>query len=223
MGTTQQARPGQGAVEGEARGAEHFGDFPVSNRFQRAPMLAGYTYAPEEAIKARDGGRLLAIRLETNRSCNLRCRYCYAGSGDEVDGAMCLGKLLDVVEQAASMGARSVVVIGGGEPTIYPWFRELIDHVHGLGVVPVIFTNLTTMTRDLAEFLFARNATVMGKMDSMREEIQDFLVGIPGAHRRIQRGLFTLFAAGFNRPRDRGSLRLGISCVTNKLNLDELE
>ena len=50
----------------------------------RPPVLAGYTYDPEDAYRARDEGRLLAIRLETNRSCNLRCRYCYAEGGERL-------------------------------------------------------------------------------------------------------------------------------------------
>ncbi|AKB55981.1 Tungsten-containing aldehyde ferredoxin oxidoreductase cofactor modifying protein [Methanosarcina barkeri 227] len=40
-------------------------------------------YGPQEAHKARNSNRLLAIRLETNKSCNLRCRYCYAQSGED--------------------------------------------------------------------------------------------------------------------------------------------
>ncbi|MDD4621435.1 MAG: hypothetical protein PHQ15_11570 [Methanosarcina sp.] len=37
-------------------------------------------YGAQEAHDARNSNRLLAIRLETNKSCNLRCRYCYAQS-----------------------------------------------------------------------------------------------------------------------------------------------
>ena len=46
------------------------------------PILVGYTYAPYHAYNARDENKLLAIRVETNTSCNLHCRYCYAQSGD---------------------------------------------------------------------------------------------------------------------------------------------
>ncbi|MDD4248742.1 MAG: hypothetical protein PHT13_06460 [Methanosarcina sp.] len=35
------------------------------------------------AHEARNPNRLLAIRLEMNTSCNLRCHYCYAQSGED--------------------------------------------------------------------------------------------------------------------------------------------
>ena len=48
--------------------------------FSQPPVLKGYMYGAQEARDARNSNRLLAIRLETNKSCNLRCRYCYAQS-----------------------------------------------------------------------------------------------------------------------------------------------
>lgn len=202
--------------------APRFRGVALEEPLRPPPVLAGYTYEPEEAFRARDENRLLAIRLETNRSCNLECRYCYAESGSNLAHELDYDVLAGVVMQASDLGARSVVVIGGGEPTIHPRFRDLISLIDGLGMVPVIFTNLTTMTADLAEFLFEKNVSVMGKMDSMRPEVQDYLIGRPGAHERISRGLDNAIGAGFTRVDD-GPLRLGVSCVTCSLNLGEIE
>ena len=119
----------------------------------RPPLLVGYTYDPEDARKARDENRLLAIRLETNRSCNLRCRYCYAQGGESLANELGYYTLAGVVRQAKELGVASVVVIGGGEPTIYPRFRDLVSLIHSLDIVPVVFTNTITMTTELARFL----------------------------------------------------------------------
>ncbi|MBE0481363.1 MAG: radical SAM protein [Dehalococcoidia bacterium] len=189
----------------------------------RPPVLAGYTYDPREAYGARDAARLLAIRLETNRSCNLRCRYCYAESESKLDHATPVDELERVVRQAQDLGALSVVVIGGGEPTIHPRFRDLISLIHSLGMVPVVFTNTMTMTADLASFLLATNASVMGKLDSLRPEIQDFLSGQNGVLARIRQGLGRLIDAGFTRVEEPGRFRLGLSVVTNRLNQNEIE
>ncbi|WP_292388368.1 hypothetical protein [Methanosarcina sp. UBA5] len=51
--------------------------------FSLPPVLKGYMYGAREAHQARNSNRLLAIRLETNKSCNLHCRYCYAQSGED--------------------------------------------------------------------------------------------------------------------------------------------
>ena len=196
---------------------------PESSGLKRPPILLGYTYDPQDAYKARDENRLLAIRLETNRSCNLRCRYCYAESGEQLENELSVDTLADVVSQAKEMGVHSVVVIGGGEPAIHPQFRELISFIHSLDIVPMIFTNTVTISKGLAKFLYVNNASVMGKLDSLRSELQDFLAGRRGAYSRIQRGLSNLIEAGFTQVEDPHILRLGVSCVTNRLNLGEIE
>jgi len=196
---------------------------PDPSQFNRPPILAGYTYDPKDAYKARDEDRLMAIRLETNRSCNLRCRYCYAESGKRLVNELDYEALTNVVRQSKELGVQSVVVIGGGEPTIHPQFRELISLIHSTDIIPMIFSNTITMTRELAEFLYSKNASVMGKLDSLRPEVQDFLAGRKGAFSRILRGLNNLIEAGFTRVEDPHRLRLGVSFVTNSLNLGETE
>ncbi|MFO8012452.1 MAG: radical SAM protein [Phycisphaerae bacterium] len=186
------------------------------------PILVGYTYAPAEAYRARDDGRLLAIRLETNRTCNLRCRYCYAESGVDPDAVGPYEVLLDRVEQAYRLGASSIVVIGGGEPTIHPRFRDLIGRIHKLGMVPMVFSNCLAVDGDLAAFLFDRGASVMTKLDSLRADRQDFLAGMDGASDRMRRGIEQLLEAGFGRPDDPGRLRLGASFVSCRMNRDEI-
>jgi len=188
----------------------------------RPPVLAGYTYAPDEAYRARDADRLLAIRLETNRTCNLRCRYCYAESGVDADAVAPYEVLVDRVDQAYELGAASIVVIGGGEPTIHPRFRDLIDYIHRRGMVPMVFSNGLAIDADLAGFLFDRGASVMTKLDSLRPDRQDYLAGMAGAYDRIRRGLDHLLSAGFDRPDDPGRLRLGASFVSCRLNRDEI-
>jgi len=202
----------------------HPSEYPLdSSPLPRPPILVGYTYHPEDAYRARDENRLLAIRLETNRSCNLRCRYCYAESGRRLENELDYGALVNVIRQAKELGAHSIVVIGGGEPTVYPQFRELISFIHSLDLVPMIFSNTVKVTGELAVFLYSKNASVMGKLDSLRPEVQDFMAGRKGAFNRIQRGLLNLVEAGFTRLEDAGRLRLGVSFVTNRLNLEEIE
>ncbi len=194
-----------------------------STTLTRPPILLGYTYEPAEAYKARDENRLLAIRLETNRSCNLRCRYCYAEGGERLQDELSYEFLADIIRQAHDLGAQSIVVIGGGEPTLHPRFRDLIAFTASLGMVPMVFTNMTTITGGLAGFLYENNASVMGKLDSLRPDVQDYFAGRKGAFEEMQRGLQNLMDAGFAAPDDPHRLRLGVSFVSNRMNLDELE
>ena len=88
--------------------------------FLPPPILKGYMYGAQEAREARNSNRLLAIRLETNKSCNLRCRYCYAQSGEGSAKIADINSLKQIVSEAKELGIKSVVVIGGGEPTLHP-------------------------------------------------------------------------------------------------------
>lgn len=180
-------------------------------------------YGAREAYESRDSNRLLAIRLETNTSCNLHCRYCYAQSGEASVKEADLETLKRIVSEAKALGIRSVVVIGGGEPTLYPEFRELIAYIDSLGIIPMIFSNTVLITKDLAEFLCEHNASVMGKLDSLRPEVQDYLAGKEGAAKSIRKGLENLIEAGFSKVEEPGLLRLGVSFVSNKMNLEEIE
>lgn len=194
----------------------------ATGNLARPPQLLGYTFSPDKAWAARDAGRLLSLRLETNRSCNLRCRYCYALSGGSQTQELDYDILADTVRQAADMGAESIVVIGGGEPTLYPHFRRLVRLIAELGPIPVVFTNGLRMTRDLADFLYAHNASVMGKMDSLDPARQDFLAGAAHAAQAIRQGLNNLIDAGFADRRN-PRLRLGLSFVSCRMNLDEID
>lgn len=191
-------------------------------QYKLPPKLLGYVYTYDEAVKSRDSGQILTIRIETSRICNLRCQYCCNRSGIALDNEIPYNKLLSIIDEAKDMGAKSIIVIGGGEPTIYPHFRDLIMHIEHLKLVPVVFTNAQTITLELAEFLFRHNVSVIIKLDSLDKERQDSLVGVEGAYDRIQNSLNNLKSVGYGSEKD-NALRLGASFVVSKFNYDEIE
>ena len=185
------------------------------------PRLRGYIWDPCDAYDARDREQLLSIRLETNRTCNLRCRYCNLDRN--APGDVPYDALIDVVRQARDLGARSIVVGGSGEPTLHPRFLDLIAFIRQQGLIPVVFSNLLAVTPDLAAFLYEHDVSVMGKLDSLRPEVQDYLAGARGAAVRIHAGLDALLDAGYAGRPDQQDLRLGLAFVSCRINIDELE
>jgi MoaA/NifB/PqqE/SkfB family radical SAM enzyme len=189
-------------------------------RYKTHPILVGYNYSPKRARKARERGRLLAMRAETSLMCNLACRYCNGTSGTPPPGEISFETIKDVIAQTKDLGAESVIVIGGGEPTIYSFFQDLISYINDLNMIPVVITNTMTMSKSLAEFLFKSNCSIITKIDSLQEKRQDFLAGIKGAYKKIHEGIKFLQNAGFNGG-DPKNLRLAASFVTTSLTLDE--
>jgi radical SAM protein with 4Fe4S-binding SPASM domain len=172
----------------------------------------------EIAACAAQPGALLTMELELTRACNLVCKYCYASSGQPLSGELDYGELTDVVRQAKELGARRIIILGGGEPLLYPQLRGLIGHMHNLGLKLDIFTNGTMLNRDWADFLYLHHVAVNVKYNSAKPEVQDFLAGRKGTHTAIAQALDSLHQAGY--PDDEHTL--GIETVICKQNMEEL-
>jgi radical SAM protein with 4Fe4S-binding SPASM domain len=176
-----------------------------------------FTAAEIDACAAKPGA-LLTMELELTRACNLLCKYCYASSGQPLSGELDYAELTDVARQAKDIGARRIIIIGGGEPLLYPQLRGLIGHMHNLGLKMDIFTNGTILTREWADFLFMNHVSVNIKFNSAKPEVQDYLAGRRGTHTAIQQALDSLRQAGY--PDE--DHRLGIETVMCRQNQEEL-
>lgn len=183
--------------------------------------LIGYSYSLEEGKLARDEGRLLSLRVETSLFCNMRCKYCAWDSGVPLNDEVGFDTLKKFIEDGIKKEIRSVVIIGGGEPTIYRNFRELVEFIDSKGVIPVVITNGLTVKKEFAAFLYEHNCSVLLKHDSFNEETQNYLSGVPGAFKKMQESLKNLIDVGFTRDHEEG-LRLGLSFVATKKNINEI-
>jgi radical SAM protein with 4Fe4S-binding SPASM domain len=183
-----------------------------------ARPLAGLEFSQEQIADAARTGRLLSVELEMTRACNLRCVYCYADAGRPGADEMSFEEIQAAVQQAVDLGARKVVVLGGGEPCLYPRFRDLVEHLDSLGVGVEVFTNGTRIDRGLAQFLHRHRVSVVVKRNAASPEVQDALSGVPGTFAQIEAGIEALLAAGYPDP-EHG---LGVQTVICRHNLAEI-
>ncbi len=175
-------------------------------------------FSLQEIEDARGSGRLLSMELELSRVCNLRCIYCYADSGAPLDDELTLSEILDIIDQAVELGARRIIVLGGGEPMAFPGLLSVLQHIRRRGATIDLFTNGTLITHELARELFELGVCPVIKMNSMREHVQDLLAGKSGAFNKIREGLAWLRQAGYPGP----NLPLGVQTVICRQNLEEL-
>lgn len=161
---------------------------------------------------------LLSIELEFTRKCNLRCLYCYSSAGEPAKNEMSRDALRSAVSQAKDLGAKKIVLLGGGEPLLYDGFIDIIHYIRSLGIKQVMFTNATLMTRETARFLFQNEVSVIVKHNSMSPEVQDMLAGMKGAFKNIRQGIRNLTDAGY--PDEKAAL--GIQTVICRQNINEL-
>ncbi len=85
----------------------------------------------------------LSINLDLTTACNYQCDHCVdldiLNTGIRFDHE----KLLSSLAMMAERGMKSVIVIGGGEPTLYPKFEETIRFMKDLGLQVAIVSNGT--------------------------------------------------------------------------------
>jgi len=169
-------------------------------------------------LAAAREGRLLSMELEMTLACNLRCTYCYAAAGNPLPDELTLAEIKDVVHQAVELGARKIVVLGGGEPCLYPQLHDLIAFLDDLDLAVELFTNGTLVDENLARFFHDYRVTVVVKRNSGATATQDALAGVPGTAERIEAGLANLLRVGYPDP----SHGLGVQTVICRQNLDEI-
>lgn len=113
----------------------------------------------------------LSINLDMTTACNFACDHCVdkpiLNQGSKFEHEQLLASLT----QMAAKGLASVIVIGGGEPTLYPKFAEVIRHLKTLGMQVSIVTNGTGNDK-IAEIieLFDENDWVRLSLDAGSEE-----------------------------------------------------
>ena len=85
----------------------------------------------------------ISINLDPTTACNYQCDHCVdldiLNTGIRFDH----DKLMSSLKIMAERGMKSVIVIGGGEPTLYPKFEEVIRFMKALGLQIAIVSNGT--------------------------------------------------------------------------------
>jgi MoaA/NifB/PqqE/SkfB family radical SAM enzyme len=169
-------------------------------------------------LQARSGAEIgpWTLELYPTLRCNLDCAFC-----DTTDrhrpGVAELGeaRLLAIVDEAADLGVRRVMVLGGGEPLIAAAAPRLLAHIKARGLAGFLTTNGTRLDR------FAPLLTEIGwdevhvSVDGATAATHDALRGRAGAFR-------TTIGALCRLRRRAGAPRLGIHTVLTRANLDEL-
>jgi radical SAM protein with 4Fe4S-binding SPASM domain len=163
---------------------------------------------------------LQRISIELGRNCNLRCTYCYAQSSPRESHGLSDDEVLLIIREAVDAGACLVSIVGGGEPLLRASLtrdgESCIDQANALGCYCHLYTNCTPIDRDVARWLHARDVSIVGKLNSLRESVQDELAGLSGASTQIRRGLDTLLDVGMSE-----SMRLGCETIVCRQNYDE--
>jgi MoaA/NifB/PqqE/SkfB family radical SAM enzyme len=185
----------------------------------KPPALKFMEFIDSEVEEAIRGKQLLAIDIHMSNRCNFRCPGCYRDAGDALSSELNMNECKDILCQSKELGAKTWIVTGSGEPFLDAKLPPLIKFANSIGINVVVFTNNSCITRRTASWIFKQDVSVIAKLNSFEPSIQDFIVGVTGAHKKILRGLKNLISAGMNRE---SPSRLGIDSVIIKQNYAEI-
>ncbi|MER0242165.1 radical SAM protein [Streptomyces sp. HSW2009] len=124
--------------------------------------------------------------LEVTGLCNEFCQHCYADSSPRgTHGAMGVRDWCRVIDQLSDMGALDVQFIGG-EPTLYPYLRELIQHANSSGLAVEVFSNMTHIRPELWETFTDYGVKLATSYYSDTAADHDKVTGLRGSHKRTR-------------------------------------
>lgn len=115
-----------------------------------APTLAAYVAWRRALVKARAQGdpepappeiAPISINLDLTTACNYRCTHCIDWDILNTPNKYKEQELRDSMRLMSERGLRSVILIGGGEPTLFPRFADFVGYLKGLGLQVAIVSN----------------------------------------------------------------------------------
>jgi len=184
------------------------------------PIIRGWgEFDKEEVRRAVEEQKILHMFAGVSAACDLNCIYCQTKSGKAIEGELTLDERKDLLEQAKELGCKMVHIAARGEPTVDPLFSEQLRYMHKLGITPVIYTHAGNIDDKWADLLWETESSVMVKIHSFDEELQDFFAGKKGYAKRRFRGVEKLIEKGFNKT---NPTRLGADILVMKKNYDEI-
>ncbi len=83
----------------------------------------------------------ISINLDLTSACNFSCAFCVDSKLINEGKSLTLKKIEETIDTLSLQGLRSIILIGGGEPTLHPHFGEIVRHIKNKKLQVGIVTN----------------------------------------------------------------------------------
>ena len=131
----------------------------------------------QRAVRASEDGAVLpafgpvSINLDLTSACNFRCPHCVDSGIINTGESLSLDTIKHSIETLAERGLRSVILIGGGEPTVHRDFEEIVRFVSSLDLQAGIATNGSRLERvERVAHLLREGDWLRLSLDAARED-----------------------------------------------------
>lgn len=172
---------------GRHPGGGHPGGHPAGVERQRHGGARSMGFAPGGGPAAKEYESKTGVKApriiawEITRSCNLSCAHCRAAAEfGHYKGELSLDEIKKVIDNIVTI-SNPILILTGGEPLLRPDIWEIIDYCHEKGAMPVVGTNATLITDEIAAKLAEHKIPrISVSIDFATAEEHDAFRGEPG-------------------------------------------
>lgn len=162
-----------------------------------------------------------AVNYHIWRSCNMRCKFCYATYDSvlpvELTGGLPLEQARLLIQALRMSGFRKLT-LAGGEPTLCPWILETVNYAKDIGFRTAMVSNGSRLTDELIAAMAPSLDWIALSIDSVSEKVNLAQGRAVAGQRLVPTERLISIARQFRR---RG-VRLKINTVVTRLNADEV-
>jgi MoaA/NifB/PqqE/SkfB family radical SAM enzyme len=211
------------------------------------PLLKGIPTVAEltEAMENKKPlflGVPLAATSDNIKICQLKCKYCFIEQ-EKHTYQLSLRDHFNIISQFAEMGGSHIKTATVGEPFLDKYFYNpkgtnqfpLIDYANSKKIYWTSFSNLVSITPKIANQLYKKQFSIIGKLNSLDPKIQEKTTGQTGYYDKrnwvkyknyfIPKYIKYLITAGFNKLLKKNSIiytRLGVDIIVTKDNYQDI-
>ena len=138
----------------------------------------------------------MLISWNTTNQCNMLCEHCYRDAGMKLDEELNTEEGKELIREIKKAGFK-IMIFSGGEPLMRPDIFELGAYARETGLRPVLGTNGTLITPEVARKLKDAGFAACGvSLDSLDAEKNDAFRKLNNAYRLTLEGIKNLREAG---------------------------
>lgn len=156
----------------------------------------------------------MIVSWNVTNACNLKCAHCYRDAGAKKADELSTDEGRALIDEIARAGFK-IMIFSGGEPVMRDDLYELVAYARERGLRPVLGTNGTLITHEVARKLKEAGMTAVGiSLDSMDKKAHDDLRGVAGSWDAAVDGMKACREAG---------LPFQVHTTVMEFNYDEVE
>lgn len=156
------------------------------------------------------------ISWNVTKKCNLYCKHCYRDSSptELTEEELTTEEGKKLLEDIRKAGLQ-IIVFSGGEPLMRPDIFELIHHAGAIGLTPLMGSNGTLITDEVAKKLKDAGLKAIAiSIDSPDPKIHDTFRGAENALEKAAEGIRNCVENG---------LKVQVNCTISKYNADHID